>query len=92
MSGLTVMMPDACPKCRHGLTVIGSGAVLICMKCRRPRGLLSKQEADFVEKIINTFGRPTTPIVLRNETESGAANRCQPGDRSSPAPGGHHHA
>jgi hypothetical protein len=91
---LTVTMPGACPKCRNRLAIIGHGkepyaASLTCTRCRRRCGGLTQQETDFINKIISTFGRPTAPIVLHNPA-SGAV-RCQPGRRSSPAPGGHHH-
>jgi hypothetical protein len=94
--GLNVVMPVACPKCRNRLAIVGPGkgphaASLICARCRHARGWLAKQEADFINNIISTFGRPTAPVVLRNPPASGAA-RCQPGRRSSPAPGEHHHA
>src|SRR5262249_10990884 len=92
---LTVVMFGACPKCRNRLAVIGSGkqpntASLTCTRCRHARGWLAKQETDFINKIISTFGTPTAPIVLRSPA-SGAV-RCQPARRSSPAPGEHHHA
>ena len=94
---LTVVMFGACPKCRNRLAVIGSGkqpntASLTCTRCRHARGWLAKQEIDFINKIINTFGRPVAPIVLRSRLPAPAAVRCQPGHRPSPAPGGHHHA
>ncbi len=70
---LPVMMPDACPKCRSRLAVIRSTRLLACATCRRQRGWLSKQETDFINKIVSTFGTPTAPIVLRNPPASDAA-------------------
>jgi hypothetical protein len=95
--GLKVVMPVACPKCRNRLAIIGPGkgphaASLTCARCRHARGWLAKQEADFINNIISTFGRPTAPIVLRSKLLASGAVRCQPGRRSSTAPGGHHHA
>jgi hypothetical protein len=94
---LTVLMPGACPKCRNRLAIIGHGkkpyaASLTCMRCRRHCGGLTQQETDFINKIISTFGRPTALIVLRSKLPASGAVRCQPGRRSSLAPGGHHHA
>lgn len=87
ISGLQVMMPGTCSKCRHRMAVIGHAAALTCARCRLHRGRLSKQEVDFINKIISTFGRLTAPVVLRTPPTSGAI-RCQPGHRSSSsAPG-----
>jgi hypothetical protein len=92
--GLQVVMASACPECRHRVAVIGPGkgphtAALTCARCRQHRGWMSIQEADFIKEIIRMFGKPTTPIMLRNPPASGAA-RCQSGFRSSSsAPGGH---
>ena len=97
--GLKVVMPGACPKCGNHLGIIGPGtrkgayvASLNCARCCRHCGWLAKQEADFINKIISTFGRPTAPIVLRIKLLTSGAVRCQSGRRSSPAPGGHHNA
>jgi hypothetical protein len=94
---LTVVMSGACPKRRNRLAVIGFGkephtASLTCTRCRHARGWLAKQETDFINKIISTFGRPTAPIVLRSQLPASGTVGCQSGHRSSPAPGGHHHA
>ena len=46
----------------------GSGphyAELRCTACGRHRGWLSKQTASAIEAIINQFGAPTEPIILR---------------------------
>jgi hypothetical protein len=85
--GLRVVMPSAC-KCRSRAAIIESAHLLTCATCRRQRGWLSKQETDFINTIINTFGRPTASIVLRNLPASGAA-RCQYGSQTSSAPQGH---
>ena len=70
--GLKVVMQSVCPKCRNRLAIIGPGegphtASLTCTRCRHARGWLAKQETDFINKIISTFGRPTAPIVLRRK-------------------------
>jgi hypothetical protein len=95
--GLTVVMSGACPKCRNRLAVTGPNkephtASLTCTRCRHARGWLAKQETDFINKIVNTFGRPTAPIVLRGQLPASGTVGCQSGHRSSLAPGGHHHA
>jgi hypothetical protein len=91
--GLQVVMPSACPKCRSRMAVIRPDkkpyiASLICARCRRHREWMAEETIDFVNSIISTFGRPTAPVVLRSPPASGAV-RCQPGHRSSLAPGGH---
>jgi hypothetical protein len=94
--GLKVVMPGSCPKCSNLLAIIGPGTSkgphatsLTCARCSRHCGWLAKQETDFINKIINTFGRPTAPIVLRSKLPASGAVRCQPGNRPSTAPEGH---
>jgi hypothetical protein len=40
-------------------------ASLMCAHCGRHRGWLSKQTAGKIEAIIEKFGRPAEPIILR---------------------------
>ena len=54
------------------MAVIRHAAALNCARCRQHRDWLTKQEVDFINKIISTFGRPTAPVVLRNPPASGA--------------------
>ena len=39
---------------------------LKCPICGEHRGWLPKAAVPFLKKIVDSFGRPTTPIVLRN--------------------------
>jgi hypothetical protein len=57
------------PCCRN-LAIIGEGkglhaGALHCADCGNHRGWLSKTTAAWIESIINRFGAPTTPIVVR---------------------------
>jgi hypothetical protein len=57
------------PCCRN-LAIIGEGkgphaGALHCADCGQHRGWLSKTTAAWIESIINRFGAPTTPIVVR---------------------------
>jgi hypothetical protein len=95
--GLKAVMPAACTKCRNRLAIIRPGkgahaASLTCTRCRHARGWLAKQEADFINNIISTFGRPTAPIMLRSKLPASDAVRCRLGHGSSPAPRGHRRA
>jgi hypothetical protein len=52
------------------IATIGRGAgphfaELTCASCGRHRGWLSKSTAQWIENVINKFGAPDTPIVLR---------------------------
>jgi hypothetical protein len=40
-------------------------AELKCVACGQHRGWLSKSTAQWIETVINKFGAPDTPIVLR---------------------------
>jgi hypothetical protein len=57
------------PCCRN-LAVISEGkgphaGALRCVDCGQHRGWLSKSTAAWITNIINRFGAPTTPIVVR---------------------------
>jgi hypothetical protein len=57
------------PCCRN-LAIIGEGkgphaGALHCVDCGNHRGWLSKTTAAWIETVINKFGAPTTPIVVR---------------------------
>lgn len=70
-----------CPDCGEAAVVIGSSAGphvagLRCICCDRHRGWLSKGAADFILAVIDQFGRPLAPIIVRDSqfvTASGAA-------------------
>ena len=75
LHGLEVVIQStmARPCCRQSARcVLGLGASngmhaanLTCASCGAHRGWLSKQTAQQIEAIIEKFGRPTEPIVLR---------------------------
>jgi hypothetical protein len=63
--GLHVITPKPCA-CTAIDAVIGSSCgphhhQLRCTVCRRHRGWL----VAFIDRVVNTFGAPTTPIILR---------------------------
>jgi hypothetical protein len=67
--GLTVQLPKLC-RCRGQFASISTGggphaASLICCKCGVQRGWVSHATHKFLTEIVNKFGRPTEPIVLR---------------------------
>jgi hypothetical protein len=69
--GLQVRMKHLKPCCaRAEISVIGHGAgphyaELHCANCGRHRGWLSRATASWIETIIQKFGAPTEPIVVR---------------------------
>jgi hypothetical protein len=69
--GLQVRMQHLKPCCGQAdITVIGHGcgphyAELHCANCGRHRGWMSKSTASWIETIIQKFGAPTEPIVVR---------------------------
>ena len=67
--GLLVQLPVAC-QCGGTLAVIGAGKgphalATNCTACGAHRSWLSHMTHDFLTKLVNKFGRPTEPIVLR---------------------------
>jgi hypothetical protein len=69
--GLVVRPPQPC---RNGcdLAVFGEGkgphaASLICAECGAHRGWVSHATHKFLTEIVNRFGRPTEPIVIRGD-------------------------
>jgi hypothetical protein len=68
--GLVVQPPWPCRGCGCELATIGEGkgphaASLHCIGCKMHRGWLSHTTHKFLIEIINKFGRPAEPIVLR---------------------------
>jgi hypothetical protein len=66
--GLEVNLPNKCPSCERAVALIGPGvamhkAALHC-RCSRHRGWVSNVSYAFLQKIVETFGRPTTPIAI----------------------------
>jgi hypothetical protein len=69
--GLAVLMPSDCPACGARAAVLGSSramhhAAIRCAECDRHRGWVSAAFAAFVGAILDEFGRPTAPIILRS--------------------------
>jgi len=67
--GLRVRLPQAC-RCGSSIAVIGSSSGphehrLECAQCGTWCRWLSTRQTAFITKIATTFGRPTTPIVIR---------------------------
>ena len=67
---VTIESKTARPCCAQNGFVLGHGngvhaASITCVHCGAHRGWLSKQTAQQIEAIIEKFGRPTEPIVLR---------------------------
>jgi hypothetical protein len=60
------------PCCQNLATVhpgVGPhGAALRCANCGRHRGWLPKQATEFLKAIVNRFGNPADPIVLRDNS------------------------
>jgi hypothetical protein len=66
---LEVKLPDKCPICERKNALIGPGvgmhkAALRCV-CGRHRGWVSNASFAFLQKIVETFGRPETPIAIQ---------------------------
>jgi hypothetical protein len=62
-----------CPHCSNKIAVIGRTtgphfAELKCAACGTSCGWLSKSTASWLTTIINKFGAPTTPVILRRTT------------------------
>jgi hypothetical protein len=66
--GIEVKLPDKCPSCERTVALIEPGrgphkAALRCV-CGRHRGWVSSVSFAFVQKIVETFGRPETLIAI----------------------------
>jgi hypothetical protein len=68
--GLRVSLPGACPRCNSTGAIIGSGsgphiAKVVCDQCLSYRQWLPGETFKFIEDLIDEFGRPLEPIVVR---------------------------
>jgi hypothetical protein len=79
--GLIVILPKPCSNCGSDSAVVGSSrgphhASLLCECCDRHRGWLSGTTYRFLSDVITNFGRPTEPILVRQNQSppSGADN------------------
>jgi hypothetical protein len=66
--GLEVKLPDKCSSCERKVALVGPGramhkAALHC-RCGKHRGWVSNVSYAFLQKIVETFGRPDTPIAI----------------------------
>src|SRR6185312_14825871 len=65
-----------CPECHSVDCLIGSAdaphpySEMVCVKCDRHRGQLSKRTHAFISESIRNFGCPTEPIQLRIKNSS----------------------
>lgn len=69
--GMKMQLPRPCPNCGGNIGVVGSSGGphanrVTCESCSVFRRWLGQREADFIAKIVSTFGCPTTPIVVRD--------------------------
>jgi hypothetical protein len=69
--GLAVVPPKRCRSCGSDTAIIGSSAGphyarLNCRSCGRHRGWLSGETFRFLSDAIDSFGRPTEPVVIRH--------------------------
>lgn len=69
--GLTVILPKLCGNCGSDSAAVGSSrgphhASLLCECCDRHRGWLSGSTYKFLSDVIENFGRPTEPILIRH--------------------------
>ena len=69
--GLRVVFQGECRKCEGRETVIGSSkgphhAVLNCSACGEFRGWMYGESHQFISTIIDHWGRPSAPIVVRS--------------------------
>ena len=71
--GIRVTMPDGCPVCGAHEATLGSSkamhaACFRCAQCDRHRGWASAAFTGFIGGIIDEFGRPTEPILVRRNS------------------------
>jgi hypothetical protein len=68
IAGVLITLPKRC-RCGGNLAQVDLKALhlfaLSCRSCDRPRGFLERAAASFITEIINRFGVPTQPIMLR---------------------------
>ncbi len=72
--GLTVNVEHFQDRCCENVARIVEGkgphfGELRCAKCGKHRGWLSREIANFILTVINKWGAPSTPIVLRRRAQ-----------------------
>src|SRR5262249_33110891 len=70
---LAVKLPNTCSKCADLLSIIGPGkppdsASLLCRSCGLHRGSVSRANYTFLNEVINKFGAPSEPTILRTRS------------------------
>src|SRR5262245_44754025 len=70
LASLRAQLPDSCRHCGSKIATIARGrgphaAELKRQICDLRRGRLSKSTADALTKVVNLFGAPTAPVILR---------------------------
>jgi hypothetical protein len=68
--GIEAVLPKACAGCGGNVVVLGSSrgphfARLNCTACGSHRGWASAASCQFINTVIDNFGRPSEPIVIR---------------------------
>jgi hypothetical protein len=71
-AGLAVQLPSPC-RCGAGSAEIELGrgphlAGLRCIACGKHRGWMSREAHRFIVEVVKKFGRPSSPIVIRTNT------------------------
>ena len=70
LAGIHVKLGRRCECGADTLCIVGAtskihAALLACPHCNRSAGWLSKEAAGFIAAIIEKFGRPTEPVMVR---------------------------
>jgi hypothetical protein len=73
LAGLRVLHWGVCRNCGSNLGTLGSSsgphsASIICTNCGSHLAWLAQESADFISSVIDAFGRPIAPIVIRNRS------------------------
>ena len=72
LAGVHVKLGRRCECGADTLCIVGAtskihAAMLACPHCNRNAGWLSKDAASFIISVIEKFGRPTEPVVVRRK-------------------------
>jgi hypothetical protein len=72
--GITVNVEHFQDRCHENLARVHEGkgphvGELRCVACGKHRGWLSRDTANWIATVINKFGAPSTPIVLRRRAQ-----------------------
>lgn len=72
--GLTVNLEHFRDRCHQNIARIYEGkgphlGELKCVSCGRHRGWVSKTTGAWIESVIEQFGRPTAPLIIRERQQ-----------------------